>query len=168
MRRRDTPPAPVDDAYQAITTISGWVTNAETKIGLLAAAVTVLFGAVVRQQEHVEEVLAAPFGYRSAAALLLLAACVGALAVCGWHLITALRPHLDRSEFSRFAFPDLADADLDRLANPDSVRAARREAWVQARTLAQIARAKYRSFTHALGAGIVAGFAFVGWLVLAP
>lgn len=168
VRRRRGAAEPVEDAYQAIATIGGWVTNAETKIGLLAAAATVLAGAVVRQQERVELLLRSPIGYRASAALLALAACVAALAVCAGHLFSALRPRLQRSEFSRFAFPDLADADLQMLADPASVQAVRREAWVQARTLARIARAKYQSFMRALVAGIVAGATLVAWLIIAP
>lgn len=168
MRRRKAAPEPVEDAYQAITTIGGWVTNAETKIGLLAAAVTVLAGAVVRQQERVELLLRSPVGCRASAALVALASCVAALALCAGYLFSALRPHLHQSEFSRFAFPDLADADLEMLADATSLQSARREAWVQARTLARIARAKYHSFTRALVAAIVAGTTYAAWLVIAP
>lgn len=158
-----------EDAYQAITTVGSWVTNAEAKVGLLTAAATVLAGAVVRQRDLVERLVTAPLDPRGIVGLVTLATCVIALIVCAWHLFKALRPHLDTGdEPSRFAFPDLAESDLDALADPTSAATARREAWVQARTLARIARAKYHSFARALVAAIVAGSALVFWLVLAP
>lgn len=168
MRRRNASTTVTDDAYQAITTIGGWVTNAEAKVGLLTAAVTVLAGAVVRQRDQVEQLLLATVDTRGLIGLIALGVCVVALVVCAWHLFRALQPHLDvGQEPSRFAFPDLAGAELEVLADPASVATARREAWVQAQTLARIARDKYRSFALALRAGIAAGIAFVGWLVLA-
>jgi hypothetical protein len=163
--RSATPPS--DDAYLAITTVGPWVNNADTKIGLLATALTVLTAGVVRQRHTVETVIDTGVGWRAGIALCLLGVCVVALVIAGACLFKALKPRLTNAGPSRFAFPHLADADLDELARHDP-EAIRREAWLQAKTLAGIVRDKYRCFSNALTWGVVSGIAFVGWLLVVP
>lgn len=169
MQRRSSRAPATDDAYLAITTIGGWVANAETKVGLLAAAITVLASAVAGQLDVLTGLLKSDVGLRTWAALCAFSLSSLALVACAGFLFAAVRPRLGPGdEPSRFSFPNLADADLDALADPESVATARKEAWLQARTLARIARAKYLWFARALVAAIVAGLAFVAWSALAP
>ncbi len=167
--RSPEPKAPKDneDVFLAITTIGPWVNNADTKIGLLVAALTVLTGGVVRQRPRVETLLDDGVHLRGGLALVALAVCVLAVIAAGAWLLRAVRPRLTNQEPSRFAFPYLANADLAAVAEPDPV-AARKEAWIQAQTLAEIVLAKYTCFSRALTAGLLAGAAFVAWLLLVP
>ncbi len=166
MPPRSAPP-PHHDAFHAITTIGAWINNADTKTGLLAAALTVLTGGAVRQRPRVEVLLDAGPGSRGVVALVALGTCAVFLALAGVCLFRALRPRLTNTQDSRFAFPYLADADLDRLIDDDPV-AVRAEAWVHAQTLSKIVRAKYGCLSSALTHGVVAGLAFVAWLLLVP
>ncbi len=171
MPPRNAPPAPAqkgnEDVFLAITTIGPWINNADTKIGLLAAALTVLTGGALRQRPRVESLINDGVHLRGGIALATLALCSVAIVVAGVWLFRALRPRLTKREPSRFAFPNLADADLATLADADPA-AARREGWVQAQTLAEIVLKKYACFTRALTAGMVAGAAFAVWLLLVP
>lgn len=167
--RSPQPPAPKgnEDAFLALSTIGSWVNNADTKIGLLATALTVLTCGAVRQRPRVAAIFDAGVHLRGGLALGALAVCVAAIVVAGSCLYRALRPRLTNGAPSRFAFPCLATADLVALRDVDPV-AVREEAWIQAKTLSQIVNAKYEGFRCALRAGLVAGVAFVGWLVLVP
>lgn len=167
--RSPQPPAPQgnEDAFLALSTIGPWVNNADTKIGLLATALTVLTCGAVRQRPRVEAMYDAAFHIRGVLALTALVVCVVAIVVAGSCLYRALRPRLTNGSPSRFAFPHLATADLDKLADMDPA-AVRKEAWIQAQTLCQIVNAKYKCFRNALRAGLVAGVAFALWLVLVP
>ncbi len=156
-----------EDAFLALSTIGPWVNNADTKIGLLATALTVLTCAAVRQRLRVEALLEEGVHLRGGLALTALVLCALAIVFADVCLFRALRPRLTNSAPSRFAFPHLAIADLATLvgADPAAVRA---EAWIQAQTLSQIVNCKYKCFRTALSAGLLAGVAFVIWLVLVP
>jgi hypothetical protein len=156
-----------EDAFLALSTIGPWVNNADTKIGLLATALTVLTCGAVRQRPRVEALVDGGVHLRGGLALAALVVCVIAVVVAGACLYRALRPRLTTDDPSRFAFPHLATADLGTLADMDPATV-RKEAWIQAQTLAQIVNAKYECFRSALRAGLVAGVAFVAWLVLVP
>jgi hypothetical protein len=167
MPPRNAAPPPHDDAFHAAITIGNWVNNADTKIGLLGAALTILTGAVVRQRSRVEALTRAPLHTREWAALALLSASVIALAVAAWYLYYAIRPRLSSDKPSRFSFPYLAVADLATLVNADPVQV-RREAWIQAQALSRIVLAKYHYFSKALTFGLISGLTFVGWMLTVP
>jgi hypothetical protein len=168
MPSRSAPePPPRDDALHAISTIGAWVANADAKIGLLAAGLTVLAGGVVRQRRQVETLLKADLHPRAVIALVVLTASVLTLAAAAYFLDRALRPRLTNDQQSRFSFPYLADADINSLMISDATQV-RREGWVQAKTLATIARAKYRCFSKALSFSLFSGVAFLTWLLLVP
>lgn len=141
--------------------------NADAKIGLLAAALTLLAGGVVRQRRQVETLLQADMHPRAAIALVVFTVCVLTLAAAAFFLERALRPRLTNDQQSRFSFPYLADVDINALMLSDATQV-RREAWVQAKTLAIIARAKYRCFSKALSFGLFSGVAFLTWLLVVP
>lgn len=159
--------APYDDALQAMNHIGSWVNNADTKIGLLATALTVLTGGVVRQRSQFETLVTDHPGLRGWTAVVLLAVSAAALLVAGWWLFRALMPRLTNDKPSRFAFPHLAHDDLDTLVAHDPA-AVRRDAWTQAKTLSQIVLDKYCCFRHALTFGVIAGACFVGWMLVVP
>lgn len=161
------PPKPNDDAFLALTTNGTWVNNADTKIGFLATATTVLTVAVVRQRLRVEALVEAGLHPRGVVALILLAVCAVCLVAAGFWLFEALRPRLTNEETTRFSFPHLATADIDDLMTYDP-QDVRQEAWLQAKTLATIACGKYRRFNNALHCGLAAGLAFVAWLLTVP
>lgn len=161
------PPKGNEDAFLALTTIGAWVNNADTKIGFLATALTVLTTAVVRQRPRVDALLGSSVSTRDVFALICLAVCTAMIILAGYWLFRALKPRLTSPRPSRFAFPHLAGADLTALeqSNPAAVRA---EAWFQASMLSRIVRSKYAYFSKALGAGVGSSAAFVGWLLLVP
>ncbi len=161
------PPKGNEDAFLAVTTIGPWVNNADTKIGFLATALTVLTTGVVRQRPRVEALVDGGVGVRDALALASLTTAAVMIVLAGAWLFLALKPRLTNEYPSRFAFPHLATADLTSLAEPDPAQA-RVDAWIQAQTLARILLHKYTYFSKALGAGLGAGAAFVGWLLLVP
>lgn len=166
-RRPQTTAKGNEDVFLALNTIGPWVNNADTKIGLLAAALTVMTGGVIRQRSRVEALIDTGVHVRGAIALVLLALCVVTLISAGICLFRALRPRLTNSAPSRFSFPHLADANLSDFADTDPA-AVRIEGWIQAQNLAQIVRYKYTGFRNALTVGTISGVAFVGWLLLLP
>ncbi len=121
----------------------------------------------MRQRPRVESLIDDEVHLRGGIALAALALCAVAIVVAGAWLFRALRPRLINREPSRFAFPYLADADLATLTDADPA-AVRTEGWVQAQTLAEIVLAKYTCLSRALTVGLVAGPAFVVWLLLVP
>jgi hypothetical protein len=102
---------------------------------------------------------------RSLVALAILTTGAMALAIAGVQVLRALRPRLAPGAPSRFSFPHLADADLDELLAGDANQI-RQEAWTQARTLARIARTKYRCLRRALTCAVGAGILYLLWVVL--
>jgi hypothetical protein len=163
----EPPPKGNEDAFLALTATGPWVNNADTKIGLLATALTVLTTGVVRQRPRVESLGNGGVDVRGALALACLAVSAALIVLAGYWLFRALRPRLVNSKPSRFAFPHLAGADLATLTDADPV-AVRKEAWIQVKTLSQVILNKYTYFSKALGAGLGAGTAFIGWLLLVP
>ncbi len=159
--------ASYDDAVQAMNHIGSWVNNADTKIGLLAAALTVLTGGIVRQRSRFETLVTHDPGPQGWTAVVFLAVSAGALFVAAAWLFRALMPRLTNDQPSRFAFPHLAGAELDTLVAHDPA-VVRRDAWTQAQTLSKIVLDKYCCFRHALSFGLVAGACFVGWLLIVP
>ncbi len=156
-----------EDAYLAVSTIGPWVNNADTKIGFLASALTLLTTGVVRQRPRVDAVIGGGVGLRDVVALGCLAISATMIVLAGYWLFRALRPRLANPEPSRFAFPHLVGADLETLAKPEPL-AGRAEAWIQAQTLSRIVLERYTCFSKALGAGLGAGAGFVGWLLIVP
>lgn len=137
-----------EDAYFAISNFSTWINNADTKAGFLVAAWTVLVGALATSGDRIQRALPVAGG-RSLAALVFLILSLSCLSVTAYFLYSALSPRLPAPGFSRFAFPNVANAKLRDLINADPSRS-REEAWRQARQLAQIALAKFLAVKRAL------------------
>ncbi len=157
---------PPDDARFAITSFSGWITNADTKTGLLAAAVTVLTSTIVSQSDRAIALLP-PHGARQVAAVLALGPSLLALAVTAFWLLRALLPRMTNPGFSRYSWPAVAASTPSELASLTATKD-RAEAWLQAHTLAGIAQAKFGNFSKALRCFAVAVALLVAWAILAP
>ena len=155
-----------DDALPAISTISTWVNNADTKIGLLGIVDTALTGAFVAQHNRAKTAIDHA-GLRSTITLVLLALGLTALVTSILFLFLALQPRLSSDHQSRFAFPWVADAELDDLLAADHEKI-RHEAWIQAQTLSRIVRAKYKRLQRALPCTVLAGALLASWLLIVP
>jgi hypothetical protein len=154
-----------DGALAAIEMMSGWINNADGKIGILGAALVVLGGAMVGQRGRVGEIIDHP-GARGIVGLVLLGGSAVTLAVAAVNLFLAVWPRLPDPGPSRFSFPYLARVPLAELidAPPGELR---RDAWRQAQTLARVAKAKFQGFARALSAGALAATLFVAWSIVA-
>jgi uncharacterized membrane protein YeaQ/YmgE (transglycosylase-associated protein family) len=155
-----------EDARFAISQFSGWITNADTKASLLATALTVLVGAVASQRNVLLGVLPTS-GYREWTAVALFCSiviCIVGSVIC---LVRVLTPRVDRTAFSRYSWPAVAESPLVKLVSL-SQQTEREEAWYTARVLAVIARVKFRNFSLALRWSIGAAGAFVAWLSVSP
>jgi hypothetical protein len=170
-RRRRTAgnPAPqplprLDDAYKAISEFSGWVTNADTKAGLLASATTLVGGGIASQRAKVRE------SFRPATVadwIELIAICVSILAVlvAVVALVVVLRPQARRFGFSRFSWPAVVVHEVAELAAM-SGRTQRMEAWQTAHDLAVIAQQKFRWLSVALFSWAIGAFCLLTWILL--
>lgn len=127
---------------------------------------TALIGAFVAQHSHINTAFNHG-GVRDATALSLLGLGAIALAASVLYLLRALQPRLDHQQPTRFAFPWVADANLADLmaGNHQTIR---REAWIEARALSRIVRAKYQNLRKALPCAAVAGALLITWLIVAP
>jgi hypothetical protein len=141
-----------------------WIRAADTKAGLLLAALTVLLGGISSSARDLKTLWSGHHVDRLDA-LIVLAASVALLAVAYALLIAVLLPRRSSPADSRYAWPWVNSAsllDLERLT-PDSRRT---EAWRQAKQLAAIAARKHCLFTAAVwfSSGSVA--CFLAWSVL--
>lgn len=134
----DEPAGPSDDGLPAITSIGGWVTNADTKIGVLAVVLAALAIGIVRQHNRAETLLRDDLGARAGVGLAALAGAAILTILATVFLIVALTPRLTTDSPSRFSFPHLAIADLDQLLLVTDRQPIRREALAQAQVLARM------------------------------
>ncbi|WP_067071261.1 Pycsar system effector family protein [Carbonactinospora thermoautotrophica] len=147
-------------ALETINAFTGWVHNADTKIGILAGVQVTLAVMVASQAEAAIEA-ANVFGVAAWAVLLVFVACFAASA---GYLGRALWPRLAvRGRPNRFAFPSLAACPPEELGQADPARLVA-EAWEQAHTLSLIALAKFRYFGRALSWTGAALCCVLAWL----
>lgn len=139
--------SPADDARFMMTVVQSTISSADTKASIVGTMLTVFLGLAVpvlssRNVWHT---------WTPAAVLTVVtaAASVVAAALTASELLRVLVPRLAVSEFSRYAFPDVARCEIGDLvaATPG---ADRREAWVQALTLSRISVLKHRHLGFAL------------------
>jgi hypothetical protein len=154
-----------EDAYFAISHFAVWINNADTKAGFLLAAWTVLVGALSASADRIQRAVPV-VGARSLASMIFLCGTAAGLLATAYLLVSALSPRLPAPGFSRFAFPNVADAELSELRD-SRTSTAREEAWRQARQLAQIALAKFTAIRRAVRFLIFSGLAALLWSVLA-
>jgi hypothetical protein len=155
----------VSDAFQMIGSTGAWINNADTKAGLLAAAVAVLVAALAQQMSVLAEVLR-PHGPTAWIALSLLSLLVMDMCTAVLALGFVIRPRTQLPEtHSRFSFPTIADpAWKYHPANRTEVAA---EAWSQARVLARIATVKFQVVKIAARATYSSVILYLAWLMAA-
>ncbi|MFI2667727.1 hypothetical protein [Micromonospora carbonacea] len=150
-RQPDVPTAQPDrnDGIAAITFYGNWIANADTKIGFLAAGLTVLGAAAFGQLRKF--IASAPSaGWRDLFAGILLLLALTGIATCAVFLVSALAPRTGAPfAFSRYAFPSLATQPAGFAPDLDADKQ-REEAWVQARALSLIAINKFTFFRRGL------------------
>ncbi|MCP2260895.1 hypothetical protein LX15_004615 [Streptoalloteichus tenebrarius] len=159
-------PLSTEDARFAMTHFASWIGNADTKAGLLAAATTVLAGAVVGQRAAVVAALTRPTGWRVVALVGLGLSVVGVV-VTTLFLIRAVAPRVRQDGFSRYSWPTVADTSLSGLMATDP-EGDRREAWLSALTLARIVRRKYANLRCAFVSWLISVTGLTVWLIIAP
>lgn len=141
-----------------------WIRAADTKTGLLLAALTVLLGGLSSSARDLKTLWS---GHHAdgLGVLIVLAASVVLLVVAYALLIAVLLPRRTSFADTRYAWPWVNNKSLGELEilTPDSRR---REAWRQAKQLAAIAARKHSLFAAAVwvSAGSVA--CFLAWSVL--
>ena len=151
--RRSTPPLAKDedftDASTALAHISTWIVNADTKSALLAPGLTLLISAAVVRLRQVTHALPPQGGLGWTTAALSVAAVIASV-FSALSLVSAMTPRISGAKrFSRYSFPDLA-ARPALFIPPLDREAQREEAWIQAQTLAKIAKKKLVAFRRAL------------------
>ena len=153
------------DAHQAVGYAGGWVNNADTKAGLLSAAVAVVIAATSQQAGAIKAV--ARFKHSSDVVAFTLFCLLGvAVTVALIALATALVPRTPPPQMSsRFGFPTLASPGWT--PSPVTRAEAADEAWNQARVLSTIAQRKFVSLMVACVAVFVALPLYLAWMVAA-
>ncbi|MFJ3940063.1 hypothetical protein [Streptomyces parvus] len=140
-----------------------WIRAADAKTGLLGAALAVLVAAITAKfdRAHVANWSEFPGDAIKAG---LLAVTLISLVKSAYNMKSVLAPRTQPgSEATRYSWPWVESTSIEGLVQlPPST--SRREAWVQAKTLAIIAKEKHRNFTVALRwSAITTGF-FLLWV----
>ncbi|WP_204072741.1 Pycsar system effector family protein [Planotetraspora phitsanulokensis] len=155
LERKKVPEPDSADAHFAISQFSAWIMNADTKAGVLAAALAILINGLLGQKIAITALLPP----RNVAAWLPLTALTGS-AICiiaaSMHLILAVRPKIRQDEFSRYSWPSVSKSTISQLVSRGT-DTDREEAWKTAHTLASIAEIKFRRLR----------VAFIWWLIAA-
>jgi hypothetical protein len=142
-----------------------WIRSADTKSGLLLAALTVLLGSVSSSARSLRGLWS---GHpHRLEALIALAGSVALLAVAYALLVAVLLPRHSSTAATRYAWPWVNTASLETLEHlaPDSRRT---EAWRQAKQLAAIAARKHTLFTAAVWFSAGSTMCLLTWSVLRP
>lgn len=140
---------PWEDAKLAMTEFGNWIKNADTKVTVLAASLSILVASLASKIDTFHAALSNPgFRHKWILLSLLVILSFAALSTAGF-IYQALRPRSSgTSAHNRFAWPSIADSsyppkDLD----PADTLA---EAWAQNHALARIAAQKFKAFASAL------------------
>ena len=152
------------DARFAITHVAAFITNADAKAGLLAAALSFTVAAVAGQRPEIAKLIHSHTA-ADGLALSMMALAVLAFTISAVHVVQAIQPRVDSAVSTRFGWPTLADAEIDDLVAVCAA-AAVREAWLHAKQLSLIARAKFTAITvalrwFALGAAFLLAWSFL-------
>lgn len=143
------------DGQVATTQIGAWVVNAETKSALLATALTFLASGTLPRirVSYAYFPLNSLREWLTFASLLVAAASIITGAA---FLVRVLYPRTAPAPtFSRYGWPSLAEKP-DRFVPSLCPREQREESWVQAQTLARIAKKKFNLFRAALVSFVIA------------
>jgi hypothetical protein len=125
-----------------------WITNADTKAGLLAAALAILTGWVAQRMGTVVHRLP-PGSLVEWIVLLGLLTSAAAIVLSTAFLVCAVIPRVHEPRlFSRYSWPSVAGASVADLVLTER-RSEREESWQTAHILASIARRKFRHVRRA-------------------
>jgi len=153
------------DAHHAIGYAGTWINNADTKAGLLAAALAVVVAGATQQSEAIQDALRPANGGEAVALVLLcLLGATVAIATLGLALATLPRTPPPQAP-SRFGFPTLASPGWRHV--PATRAQAATEAWAQAQVLSRIAARKYATLRVAVTAVFASLPLFAAWSVAA-
>ena len=130
-----------DDALTAISETGLWIRSADTKTGFGLTGLTILLAAQASQARTLQVLWKDTSA--AAAAEWLLALSVLTLGAAYLLFVGVLTPRTQTTAPNRFSWPWVASASDDEL-QVLSRASVRREAWLQARTLASIAATKFR------------------------
>jgi hypothetical protein len=153
------------DAKLAIDQFSIWVRNADTKAALLTTAVTILGGALAGRAS-VAATRLPPDSIRDWLAVSAYGTSIGLAVVAAVLLVTVLRPRRVVKSFTRFSWPTVAELTEAELLAAVARPGAKREAWLTAHALAQIAAFKLRVISWALALSTLSAFLFFSALAL--
>lgn len=154
---------PGEDVRFILEQTGEWIRAADAKAGLLGAALAVLVSAITVKfdRAHVENWSNFPGDAIKAG---LLVATMLALVKSAYHLKGVLLPRTQPgSESTRYSWPWVESSTADRLMQL-SPSTSRREGWIQAKTLAIIAKEKHQNFTAALRWSAITTGLFLLWV----
>lgn len=149
---------PGTDALAIISETGLWIRSADTKTGFGLTGLTVLLAAEASQARTLQILWRTPG--TAPATEWLLAASVVFLAAAYSLFVGVLLPRTQATKPNRFSWPWLCRASDEELEAIDS-GAARREAWLQARTLATIAATKFRFLKWAIRSTAVSALLYM-------
>ena len=150
----------LEDAHHAIDYVSGWIRAADTKAGLLSAAIALMITGMLQQDNPIGTV---PTDLAGIARVLIWVGLLVAVLAVGATIAPRTSP---TATPCRFAFPTLADGRWTRSVASRSNIAD--EAWVQAKALAVIAKRKHQAVWVASWATFISLFLLVFLLGLGP
>lgn len=148
----------------AITQFSTWVSNADTKAGLLATATTLLGGGLASQRGAIRKSFA-PATALEWVSTVAVSVTMIAMVVAVAALVVGLRPRARRYGFSRYSWPSVASLSLEQYLERVQ-RTPRLEGWRTAHDLARIARVKFLCLHVAASAWALGALSFLTWTVL--
>lgn len=161
----DEPEDDLDDGHHAIAYVAAWITNADTKAGLLSAVLALVVAALTQQPDAIADALP-PTDGSDWIAVVMFGLVVLGLATSLALLALALVPRSPTSQQpNRFGYPTLARAEWTH--TPAGRRQAASEAWEQAHVLATIVSRKYANLRRATVAVFFTLIASLAWVTVA-
>ncbi|GAA1855795.1 hypothetical protein [Myceligenerans crystallogenes] len=123
------------------------ITNADVKTSVLVAAIALTFGVGTPTIPFAQALV--PGAWLAVAGAMTGLAAIVLCGIAGIHLTLSLRPRMKNRDFSRYSLPDIVEASVDDLV-ATRVHDDRREAWIQAKNLADISAQKHAHIRKAL------------------
>lgn len=154
---------PGTDVLAIMSETGLWIRGADTKTGFGLTGLTILLAAEASQASTLQVLWRAPG--TAPGTVWLLAASVAFLAAAYSLFVGVLLPRTQTTKPNRFSWPWLCRASDEELEAIDS-GVARREAWLQARTLATIAATKFRFLKWAIGSTAVSALLYLAAMLI--
>lgn len=161
-RPRQAPTDP-SDAFLVLAQTAEWIRSADTKTSFALAALTLLLNAVAGDAHLVSDLWSGV----PAPDRVVLAVSIGALMISFAAAASVLMPRTSVVTPNRFSWPWLAkatDGETLKMMRTSAVK----EAWLQARGLAVVARRKYFWLRLVMLAGSTSAVSYLAWKVFFP